>query len=77
MNKVVYLEYMQFLCISCGLPQWPSGKEFAYHAGDAGDESSIPGSGRFPGGGHGNPLEYSYGEIPWTEGPGGLWSKVT
>ena len=74
MNKVVYLEYMQFLCISCGLPQWSSGKEFAYHAGD---ESSIRGSGRFPGGGHDNPLEYSYGEIPWTEGPGGLWSKVT
>ena len=27
--------------------------------GDAGDVGSIPGSGRSPGGGHGNPLQYS------------------
>ena len=30
-----------------------AGKESAYNAGDMG---SIPGSGRYPGGGHGNPL---------------------
>ena len=35
-----------------GLPQWLSCKESTYNAGDAG---SIPGSGRSPGGGHGNP----------------------
>ena len=29
------------------------------NAGDARDAGSIPGSGRFPGGGHGNPLQYS------------------
>ena len=29
------------------------------NAGDVRDEGSIPGSGRFPGGGHGNPLQYS------------------
>ena len=29
------------------------------NAGDVRDESSIPGSGRSPGGGHGNPLQYS------------------
>ena len=28
-------------------------------AGDAGDESSISGLGRSPGGGNGNPLQYS------------------
>ena len=28
-------------------------------AGDTGDSSSIPGSGRSPGGGNGNPLQYS------------------
>ena len=28
-------------------------------AGDTGDIRSIPGSGRSPGGGHGNPLQYS------------------
>ena len=38
-------------------------------AGDAGDASLIPGSGRSPGGGNGNPLKYS---VPWTEEPGGL-----
>ena len=37
---------------------------------DAGDESSIPGSGRSFGEGNGNPLQYScLWEIPWTEEP--------
>ena len=35
------------------LPRWLSGKEFTCNAGDA---SLIPGSGRSPGGGNGNPL---------------------
>ena len=30
------------------------------NAGDVKDMGSIPGSGRFPGGGHGNPPQYSY-----------------
>ena len=29
------------------------------NAGDVGDVGSIPGSGRSPGGGHGDPLQYS------------------
>ena len=29
------------------------------NAGDTGDVGSIPGSGRFPGEGNGNPLQYS------------------
>ena len=29
------------------------------NAGDTGDESSVPGLGRFPGEGNGNPLRYS------------------
>ena len=33
-------------------------------AGDARDVGSIPGLGRFPGGGHGNPLQYSCLENP-------------
>ena len=32
--------------------------------GDPRDASSIPGSGRSPGGGHGNPLQYSCPENP-------------
>ena len=37
-------------------------------------ECSIPGSGRSPGGGHGNPLQYSCLENPMDRGeePGGL-----
>ena len=38
---------------------WLSGKEFACQAGDARDEDLIPGSGRSPGGGNGNPFQYS------------------
>ena len=34
-------------------------KEFACNAGDAGDSGLMPGLGRSPGGGHGNPLQYS------------------
>jgi len=43
------------------------------NAGDVGDTSSIPGSGRSPRGENGNPLQYSW-RIPWTEEPGGLQS---
>ena len=30
------------------------------NAGDIRDAGSVPGLGRSPGGGHGNPLQYSY-----------------
>ena len=35
------------------------GKESTYDAGDVRHAGSIPGSERSPGGGHGNPLQYS------------------
>ena len=41
---------------SLGFPGGSDGKESACHAGDPGD----PGSGRSPGGGNGNPFQYSY-----------------
>ena len=41
------------------LPWWLSGKESSCKAREAGDTDSIPGSGISPGGGHGNPLQYS------------------
>ena len=47
--------------LSLSLSSWLSGKESACNAGDSG---SIPGLGRFPGEGHGNPLQYSYLENP-------------
>ena len=52
-----------------GLPRWLAGKESACQAGDAG---LTPGLGRCPGGGPGNPLQYSCLGNPWTEGPGGV-----
>ena len=43
-------------------------------AGDIRDPGSIPGWGRSPGGGNGNPLSVLAWRIPWTEEPGGLQS---
>ena len=44
-----------------GFPGGSDSKEFACNVGDL---TSIPGLGRFPGGGHGNPLQYSCLENP-------------
>ena len=44
-----------------GLPRWIRGKESTCNAGDM---SLIPGSGRFPGEGNGNPLQYFCLENP-------------
>ena len=44
------------------------------NAGDLRDTGSIPGLGRSPGGGHGNPLSVLAWRLPWTEEPGGLQS---
>ena len=35
------------------------------NAGDIGDTGLLPGWGRFPGGGHGNPFQYSCLENPY------------
>ena len=48
---------------------WLSSKESAYSAGDTG---SIPGLGRSPGEGNGNPLQFLAWKIPWTEEPSRL-----
>ena len=57
-----------------GFPGDSVGKETSCSAGDTEDASLIPGLGRSPGGGHGNPLQCSCLEIPQTERPGGLQS---
>ena len=44
------------------------------NSGDARDMSSIPGSGRSPVGGHGNPLQYSCLENPMDRGA--WWTTV-
>ena len=47
-----------------GFPGGSAGKESSCNVGDLG---SITGLGRFPGGGHGNPLQYSCLENPHGE----------
>ena len=55
-----FLKSIIWLCWEC-FPGGSDGKESACNAGDLG---SIPGLGRSPGGGHGNPLQYSWLENP-------------
>ena len=57
-----------------GLPRGLSGKELTCSAGATGDAGSIPGSGRSPGGGHGNPLQYSRLGNPMDRG---AWQATT
>ena len=46
-------------------------------AGGIRDMDLIPGSGRSPGEGNGNPLQYSCLENPWMEEPDRLQSTVS
>ena len=55
-------------------PPFPGGSDSKESACNAGDLGSIPGSGRFPGGGHGNPLQYSCLENPMDRGA--WWATV-
>ena len=58
------------LSSSSRLPWWLSSKESAYNAENL---SLVPGLGRSPGGGHGNPLQYSCLENPMDRG---AWQAV-
>ena len=58
-----YSRFMDF-------PGGSDGKASAYNAGDPG---SIPGQGRSPGEGNGNPLQYSCLETPMD---GGTWQAT-
>ena len=60
-----------YLKIVYGFPGGSEGKESACNAGDLG---LIPGSGRSPGRGNGNPLLYSCLENPMD---GGAWRAIT
>ena len=48
--------------------------ELACNAEDTGDTGSIPGLGRYPGEGNGNPLQYSCLETPMDKGA--WWATV-
>ena len=59
-----------------GLSRWLVVKNLPVNAGDKRDVGSIPRSRRSPGGQHGNPLQYSPVENPWTEELGLLGRRV-
>ena len=60
----IMLPIYLYLCMYIGLPQWLNGRESTCNAGDTVDMGLIPGSGTTPGGGYGNPLQYSCLENP-------------
>ena len=66
-SSCIWVSYI----ISKGFPGGSDGKESACHVGVLG---SIPGLGRSPGRGHGNPLQYSRLENPM--GRGAWWATV-
>ena len=65
-DSVSFLFY-SLVCFQLG---FPGGSEVKASACNAGDLGSIPGSGRSPGEGNGNPLQYSCLENPMD---GGAW----
>ena len=81
---------ISYLYLCSGFPGGSMVKNPPANAGDTGDTGSIPGLGRSPGGGNGNPLQYSCLENPmdrrawWatfhgvlpSRLPGGVWSAI-
>ena len=55
---------MLYLCQTKMYLGFPGGSEVKASASNVGDLGSIPGSGRSPGEGNGNPLQYSCLENP-------------
>ena len=64
------MKYLSYEKSSVNFRGFPGGSEVKASASNAGDLGSIPGSGRSPGEGTGNPLQYSCLEKPME---GGVW----
>ena len=60
-TSLLYNSYLASLDLILGFPSGSKSKESACNVGDL---DLIPGLGRSPGGGHGNPLQYSCLEKP-------------
>ena len=58
----------------CCNKSFPSGSDHKESACNVEDMDSVPGLGRSPGEGNGNPLQYACFTIPWTEEPAGQQS---
>ena len=65
---IVYLYEKVFINVIIMEEGFSSGSVVKNPPANAGDAGSIPGSGRSPGGGHGNPLQYSCWENPMDRG---------
>ena len=59
---------------SLGFPDVSAGKESTCNPEDTGDSGLIPGSGKSPRGGNGNPLQYPCLKNPVDRGP--WWATV-
>ena len=75
----VLFKFSYFLCLllwpCLGFPGGARGKEPVCQCMRCKRHGLLSGSGRSPGEGHGNPLQYScLGQSPWTEESGGLQS---
>ena len=69
------LEFIKaFLIVGQGFPGGAVVKSLPASAGDERDVGLIPGWGRYPGGGNGNPLQYSCRENPMDRGA--WWAAV-
>ena len=73
-NWKFYSIFVEIIHIHKNHPGFPGGSEVKASAYNAGDLGSIPGSGRSPGEGHGNPLQYSCLENPMDSGA--WWATV-
>ena len=71
-ESMIPLILFSFLNIVLVIQVWgfPGGSDGKASAHNAGDQGSFPGSGRSPGEGNGNPLQYSCLENPMD---GGAW----
>ena len=69
MGQLMDISFWLLTLLSLGFPGGLDGKESAWNAGDPG---SIPGLGKSPGEGNGNPLQYSCQRIP----DRGAWQAI-
>ena len=73
-NWCLWSVVLEFFVSPFGLQGFPGGSDGKASAHNAGDLGSIPGLGRSPGEGNGNPLQYSCLENPMDRGAGRLQS---
>ena len=74
-KEITYSSFMNLFLAMLYIWDFPGSSEVKESACNVEDLGSVPGLGRSPGEGNGNPLSILAWRIPWTEEPGGLQSK--